>query len=87
LTRKPGDRPTSDIDERQKYQFQTILTAKRIHPSLRVELETTAKDLDADATEAELALVDYALQDEVLVSPIAIDEELPQSLEARIKEA
>jgi hypothetical protein len=87
LTRKPGDRPTGDTDERQKYQFQTILTAKRIHPSLRAELETTAEDLDADATEAELALVDYALQDEVLVSPIAVDEELPQPLEARIKEA
>jgi hypothetical protein len=54
---------------------------------LRAELETTAEDLDADATEAELALVDYALQDEVLVSPIAVDEELPQPLEARIKEA
>jgi hypothetical protein len=89
LTRKPGDRPTGDADEHQKYQFQTILTAKKIHPSLRAELENAAEDLEADATEAELALLDYALQDEALLSPISTDnaDELPQPLEARIKDA
>jgi hypothetical protein len=77
LTRKPGDRPTGNIDERQKHQFQTILTVKRIHPNLRTELENIAKDLEADTAEVELALVDYALLDEVLISLIGIDEELP----------
>jgi hypothetical protein len=88
LTRKRGDRPTGDTDERQKHQFQTILTAKRIHPSLRAELKDVAKEPETDVAEAELALVDYALQDETLLSPISADsDELPRPLEARIKEA
>jgi hypothetical protein len=85
LTRKPGDRPASDTDKRQKHQFQTILTAKRIHPRLRTELEDTAKELEVNIVEAKLGLIDYALLDEALVSPIeAEDNELPQPLENRV---
>ena len=88
LTRKPGDRPAGDTDERQKHQFQTILTAKRIHPRLRTELEDTAKEPEVNIVEAELALIDYALLDEALVSPIeAEDNELPQPLENRVWDA
>jgi hypothetical protein len=88
LTRKPGDRPAGDTDERQKHQFQTILTAKRIHPRLRTELEDTAREPEVNIAEAELALIDYALLDEALVSPIeAEDNELPQPLENRVWDA
>ena len=42
LTRKPGDRPENDADERQKYQFQTLIQPKRLHPDLRSQLESAA---------------------------------------------
>ena len=42
LTRKPGDRPANDTDERQKYQFQTILSRDRLSPEVIKDLETTS---------------------------------------------
>jgi hypothetical protein len=46
LTRKPGDRPNKDNNKRQQYQFQTVLSAKRIHPELRQRLKLLAKRPD-----------------------------------------
>ena len=42
LTRKPGDRPANDTDERQKYQFQTILSRDRLSLEVIKDLETTS---------------------------------------------
>jgi hypothetical protein len=46
LTQKPRDQPEGDDDDRQRYQFQTILLAKRLHPDLQEQLEVIAKGLD-----------------------------------------
>ena len=35
LTRKPGDRPLDDTDERQKHQVQTLIPARKLSPELR----------------------------------------------------
>jgi hypothetical protein len=96
LTRRPGDRPAGDTDERQKYQFQTIITAQRIHLELRKDLEKTTEDPDPDDAEAELALIEFALQDQdnAILAPIGTGdsddeevEDLPEPLEARVREA
>jgi hypothetical protein len=39
LTRLPGSRPQEDSDERQQYQFQTILNTNRLAPELRDALQ------------------------------------------------
>jgi hypothetical protein len=46
LTRKPEDQPNKDDDKRQQYQFQTVLSAKRIHPELQQRLKLLAKRPD-----------------------------------------
>ena len=39
LTRKPGDRPEGNEDDRQRFQFQTILGLDRLAPELRQQLQ------------------------------------------------
>jgi len=85
LTRKPGDRPEGDNDERQRYQFQTILPARRLHPTLRQELKELAHQSEFQEPPTTLAPIlaqepndDYE-DDE--------DDELPELLETRVKAA
>lgn len=42
LTRRPGDKPTSEDDDRQRHQMQTILTPDRLDKQIKV----TVKDID-----------------------------------------
>ena len=54
LTRRPGDAPESDQDDRQRHMLQTILTPERIHPDASEDLGLYAVEL-ADMEEAEAA--------------------------------
>ena len=76
LTRKPGDRPNSDIDKRQKYQFQTLIRSDQIYPDLLVQLENTAKVEEVES---------------VTLAPLlegdADEEELLEFLEDRVRAA
>lgn len=78
LTRKAGDRPSDDNDERQKFQNQTIFTPERIYPDLKKELEQIADSPEPDSEEqVELAAI---LEDE---DPD--DEEVEDFLEDQVR--
>jgi hypothetical protein len=81
LTRKAGDRPADDTDERQKYQFQTLLEPSRLHPNILADLQARANELDTDD------LGDEPIS--TLLAPIleaeADDEEVLDFLEDRIR--
>jgi hypothetical protein len=95
LTRRPGDRPAGDTDERQKHQFQTILTAQRLSPEVKKDLERLADNPVQDDVEIEISLIDLDLQYDLLAAPVDTsepeedeeEETLPEPLEARVKSA
>jgi hypothetical protein len=89
LTRKPGDRPEGDDDERQRYQFQTILPAQRLHPELQRQLEAVAEGPETpepETPEPQLITIApvLAAEDE---NQDEDDDELPELLETRVKNA
>jgi hypothetical protein len=82
LTRKPGDRPEGDNDERQQHQYQTILPARRLHPELQQSLEALVNSLEVETQPITIApvLIEEGQVDEE-------DDELPELLETRVRAA
>jgi hypothetical protein len=74
LTRLPGSRPEGDNDERQQYQFQTIIGADRMTPELRDSLYAIISPIQIST--------DTAVSDEESVAS-----EYNDLIENRIREA
>jgi hypothetical protein len=86
LTRKPGDRPDGDDDERQKHQFQTVITPQRMHPDLTAKLLRIAQNE-----------IDFEFAGPLTVAPVEAEENeetesesedsLPEPIENRVRMA
>jgi hypothetical protein len=79
LTRKPGDRPLDDTDERQKHQVQTLIPAQKLSPELRQALEATLSPINASNPVLAEAGPEPGDSEE--------DPEMPESIEDRIRAA
>ena len=83
LTRRPGDRPEGDNDDRQELQFQTVLTPERLSPDLRQQLiRETENQNEEEFPPAPIIVLgtdDDPEKDE--------ETELPTALELRVKNA
>jgi hypothetical protein len=56
LTRRPGDRPEGDQDDRQKEMVRTILTPDKIHPDVRCELQISYLEGEEDSVKEQESL-------------------------------
>jgi hypothetical protein len=83
LTRRPGDRPEGDNDDRQELQFQAILTPEKLSLDLRQQLKIETENQDEEEFPLAPILVlgtdDDSEEDE--------ENELPTALKLRVKNA
>jgi hypothetical protein len=56
LTRRPGDRPEGDQDDRQKEMIRTILTPDKIHPDVKCELQISYLEGEEDSAKEQESL-------------------------------
>ena len=80
LTRKLGDRPEGDQDNRQREQFQTILPTRRLYPDLRRELKNVSEQEELVQESVATVAAMLSLKDDD-------EEELPKILKLRVREA
>lgn len=81
LTRKPGDRPADDSDERQQFQFQRIFTDNKLDPRIVKELEHTASSEEEEIEE-------YSISPIINVDAegnVEFDDEIKELLADRVK--
>ena len=80
FTRKPDDKPTSDENDRQKHQVQTILTSDRLDARIKNDLQDLylneiAEERASDASQKTTSITDSEIEENGLAEKLFISED------------